>query len=144
MQSKRDSIEASLRSIGVRMTPARQAVVAALEVTEGPVAAQDLHPRLDPPVPLSSLYRSLSVLSESGVLASHHGSDGVVRFEFAEWLTGHHHHLICSSCGDIADVEVPVANEERLEKMAQEIASRAGFLSTGHSLEIEGTCRSCA
>lgn len=143
MKTKRQLVEDELKTAGVRLTPARLAVIQALEQVAGPVAAQELHPRLHPPVPLSSLYRSLAVLAQTGVITSHHGSDGVARYEFAEWLSGHHHHLVCTACGDVTDIEVAGANEANLEAMASQIALEAGFVSTGHSLDIVGTCRSC-
>ncbi len=140
----REQVAEHLESAGVRFTRARRQVVAALEASSGPLSAADLHDDLRKEVPISSLYRSLSVLTETGVLASHHGTDGIARFELAEWLTGHHHHVVCSECGSVSDVDLPVEHEKRLDEISNRIAELADFSFVSHSLDLVGTCRRCA
>ena len=79
----------------VRYTAGRRKVAAALLQAGGPRSASELHAELGDAVPVSSLYRSLAVMTEAGILARHPGRDGDARYELAEWLTGHHHHLVC-------------------------------------------------
>jgi Fe2+ or Zn2+ uptake regulation protein len=136
----REAIEQRLNSLGVRSTKARRSVLEVLEAAEGPITASELQTRVDPVIPLSSLYRTLGVLTESQLLANHHGVDGVTRFELAEWLTGHHHHVVCSHCGEVTDVDFLAEHEARLEHIAEEIASLNGFLATSHTLELVGIC----
>lgn len=124
----------------VRYTSGRRSVVASMARLNGPESASELHSRMD--VPLSSLYRSLTVLADSGVLQRHHDADGLARFELAEWLAGHHHHLVCIQCGGVEDFEAGPA-EAALEELAQAVAGEAGYEVTGHNLEIEGLCRDC-
>lgn len=143
MTNTLDTIGGRLETAGVRFTAARRSVVEALEMVDGPMSAQELHPRLDPPVPLSSLYRTLIVLAETDVVSSHHGPDGITRYELAEWLAGHHHHTVCSSCGDVTDVEVASHHEAKLERIVAEVAALIGFAADGHSLEVEGLCKQC-
>lgn len=107
----------------------------------GPESAAELHRRMD--VPLSSLYRSLTVLDEAGVLVKHHDADGLARFELAEWLSGHHHHLVCINCGAVEDVELSDRNEKELQRLASTMATGAGYELTGHNLEVEGVCEEC-
>lgn len=95
-------------------------------------------------VPLSSLYRTLSVLEEAGVVAHHLGAKGLTRYELAEWLTGHHHHLVCVDCGQVSDIEIPASQEESVRALVAQIASQASFTPSDHALEIEGTCAECA
>jgi Fur family transcriptional regulator, ferric uptake regulator len=71
-------------------------------------------------------------------------TDEFARYELAEDLTEHHHHLICSSCGDVADFTVPGAVEDELEAALAKVAKRAGFQARGHRLDLVGTCASCA
>ncbi len=137
------AIEERLRQSGVRFTQARRQVVEALHNAPGPLTAAGLHQELNGEVPLSSTYRTLAVLGEAGVLASHPGADGLVRFELAEWISGHHHHLRCRSCGEVSDVEVDAAHEARLEAIATEIATTAGFQEIGHALDLVGVCIRC-
>lgn len=131
-----------LHDHGSRYTATRKKVIAALHDAPGPLTPADLHHRVRN-VPLSSLYRNLSVLEDAGVVARSHDMGGVGLVELAEWLAGHHHHLICVQCGDITDVEVPDTTEARIDALAREIASRAGYGVHGHRIDIEGTCAGC-
>ena len=136
-------VEGQLRQHGIRYTSGRRAVVRVLAAAEGPRSAAELHSDLAPTVPLSSLYRSLTVLEEAGVLAPHHGTKGLTRYEIAEWLAGHHHHLVCTGCGSVEDIQIPEGHERRLRDLIADVASAAGFAPTDHSLEIEGNCPRC-
>lgn len=128
----------------VRYTRGRQRVVAALREVDGPRSAAELHEVLAPAVPLSSLYRSLSVMADAGVLAPHHSAKGVTRYELAEWLVGHHHHLVCVLCGAVDDVELPPELERTLESLVATAAASSRFAAAGHALEIDGLCAECA
>lgn len=136
-----EAVSRRLAEHDIRYTRGRQSVVTALVPLEGPESAADLHRRLN--VPMSSLYRSLTVLDEAGVLEKHHDADGLARFELAEWLTGHHHHLVCVDCGTVEDVQLDPRSEELLEGLARRVAEKAGYRQTGHNLEVEGLCRGC-
>lgn len=137
-------IEERLVAAGVRFTATRRAVIEELLRSGGPRSAAELDEGLRRSIPVSSLYRSLAVLEEAGVLIPHHGSRGVTRYEPAEWLSGHHHHLVCTECGGVEDVAVSRSDEGRLNGLVGAIAGRAGFQPGGHSLEIEGRCAECA
>ncbi|MEX1279246.1 MAG: Fur family transcriptional regulator [Acidimicrobiia bacterium] len=133
-----------LREHDVRYTRGRQTVVTALANADGPLSAAELHDELGDDVPLSSLYRTLTVLESAEVAVPHFGARGVTRYELAEWLAGHHHHLVCTDCGSVEDVDIPSGVEERVEVIVRAIADPAGFRPTGHELEISGLCRRCA
>jgi Fur family ferric uptake transcriptional regulator len=133
-----------LTAVGARFTAARRAVLEELLRSGGPRSAAEVHEDLRRSIPLSSLYRSLAVLEEAGVLIPHHGSRGVTRYEPAEWLSGHHHHLRCTDCGRVEDVAVSSSDERRMESLVGAIAGRAGFRPGAHTLEIEGLCDRCA
>lgn len=137
-------VEGRLRDRGVRYTRARRAVVSALTAGGGPRSAAEIHDDLNRDVPISSLYRSLAVLEDAGAIAPHHGTRGLTRYEIAEWLTGHHHHLVCIDCGRVEDIEIPDGHEDRLRVLIREVSDAASFAATDHSLEIEGRCNRCA
>lgn len=137
-----ESVRRRLAEHEVRYTNGRRAVVTTLVKLGGPESAAELHRRLRR-VPLSSLYRSLTVLDEAGVLVKHHDTDGLARFELAEWLTGHHHHVVCIDCGSVADVELSADAEAVLDRLAEEVGREAGYTVSGHNLEVEGVCGSC-
>lgn len=128
----------------VRYTTGRRAVVATLAGSAGPRSAAELHAEIGASVPLSSLYRSLTVLEEVGVVEPHFGAKGITRYELAEWLKGHHHHLICIDCGSVDDIELPKKLEKQVHGLVDQIGSIASFRPINHALEIEGLCRSCA
>ena len=127
----------------IRYTKGRRKILDALTGSDGPRSASDLYQDLSGVVPLSSLYRSLSVLNRAGVLSPHHGRGGVTRYELAEWLMGHHHHLVCETCGAIDDIELSESQEAILDQVAEAAANPLSFITTGHSLEITGQCGSC-
>jgi Fur family ferric uptake transcriptional regulator len=136
-------VEQRLTDHDVRYTRGRRAVVGALEAADGPRSAAELAPDL-PSVPLSSLYRTLAVLEEAEVVVPHLSTKGIARYELAEWLAGHHHHLVCVGCGRVEDVEVPERYEAQVHELVGELSSQASFSATNHALEIEGMCSDCA
>ena len=137
-------VEQHLRDHDIRFTKGRRAVVDVLSRASGPMSAAELNEELGPVVPLSSIYRTLSVLEDAGVVANHLGAKGLTRFELAEWLTGHHHHLVCIDCGSVSDIDIPSSKEQSVRDLVSEIASSASFSATDHALEIEGHCARCA
>lgn len=136
-----EAVRRHLAERHIRYTTGRQSVVTALVKVDGPESAAELHDRMR--VPLSSLYRNLTVLDEAGVLERHHDADGLARYELAEWLGGHHHHLVCIDCGTVEDVDLSDEAEAMLDELARRAALRSGYRATGHNLEIEGVCPSC-
>lgn len=143
MQHIEPSVEQRLTAEGIRLTGGRRRTIATLAAMGGPRTAAEIHSETGDAIPLSSLYRSLAVLTDAGILASRHGSDGVIRFELAEWFTGHHHHLICVECGATFDV-IPTPEQERaMTQLVEEMAADTDFAATGHRFEIEGLCSAC-
>jgi Fur family ferric uptake transcriptional regulator len=136
-------VESRLREREVRYTEGRRAVVSALRNSDGPRSAAELYEQLHDRVPLSSIYRSLSVLEAAGILTPHFGTKGLSRYEIAEWLAGHHHHLVCVECGAVEDIEIPSDHEDRLRQLIDDLAAASSFHATDHSLEIEGRCSRC-
>lgn len=132
-----------LDECGVRFTAGRRRVVRALQRANGPRSAGELFAALGGGVPLSSLYRTLTVLEDADVVTPHHGARGITRYELSEWLTGHHHHLVCSECGGVTDVRLEESSEETLSHLVGLVSGTSGFAPAGHTLEIEGVCASC-
>ena len=127
----------------VRYTSGRQIVVKALSEVDGPRSVAELSEIIGDSVPVSSLYRTLAVLEDAGVVAPHF-SKNLARYELAEWLAGHHHHLVCVECGTIDDITMPSALEERVEDIVTEIGSMTSFSANNHALEVEGKCARCS
>ena len=144
MSTLESEIEDRLQARDVRFTRGRKIVVSALAGAGGPLSAAELHDRIGNAVPLSSIYRSLAVLEDAEVLAPHHGTRGITRYELAESIRGHHHHLVCIDCGSVEDVDVNERHEQHVEHVVEAISSAASFLPLNHVLEIEGRCVRCA
>ena len=92
----------------------------------------------------SSLYRNLVVLENVGVVQRVFSTDDIARYELNEDILGHHHHLVCSKCGDIRDVRIPESLEANLDKTLLTIAKRSGFRLDQHRLDLIGRCGKCA
>ena len=135
-------VEQRLGAHGARFTRGRRMVFEAMAGADGPRTASEIH-RAVAAVPLSSLYRSLAVLVDAGVLAQHHGADETTRYELAEWLSEHHHHLVCTSCGSITDVTASDAQEAAVDELVAALADTGDFMVSGHRFEIEGRCSRC-
>ena len=135
-------IEAVLADRGLRYTRGRRAVIRILLAAAGPLSVAQIQKTLHGEEPLSSLYRSCAVLEKAGIL-SPHTARGLTRYELAEWLMGHHHHLICAECGNIDDFTLPAEMEQTFGTLIGRAAESQGFLATDHMLEISGVCRRC-
>lgn len=129
---------------GVRYTTGRQAVVKALSEVDGPRSATELADAIGNTVPLSSMYRTLSVLEDAGIVSPHYSVKNLARYELAEWLAGHHHHLVCIDCGTIDDIVIPRNLEDKVEDIVTEIGDISSFAPNNHALEVEGRCARCA
>lgn len=138
-----DLVESRLRAVGQRYTPKRRALVEALERAGNPVATPDL---ADPPhgLPQSSVYRNLAVLEQAGTVHRVVTGEEFARYELAEDLTEHHHHLVCRSCGTVEDVTVPTSFERQVARTVSDVAGRTGFSAASHRLDVFGICRNCA
>ncbi len=136
-------IAGRLDDLETRYTPGRRLAIEVLAGARGPLSTSELHARLEGSVPLSSLYRTVSVLDEAGVVTRSHDADGIATYELAEWLLGHHHHLVCVQCGAAEDIDLTPELEDRVREVAEAAGRAAGFEITGHSLDLEGRCSRC-
>ncbi|MBN2623530.1 MAG: transcriptional repressor [Acidimicrobiales bacterium] len=92
----------------------------------------------------SSLYRNLAVLEQAGAVRRLSSVDDVARYELAEELTGHHHHLVCHQCGRIDDVTFPGTIERALGQAAEAANEQRGYAVDSHRFELVGTCPDCS
>lgn len=136
-------VAARLAADGVRFTQGRALIITALARSHGPRGAADLQRELAGTVPISSLYRSLTVLANAGVVERSFDPSGAARFELGEWLLGHHHHLVCIECGRVEDVEIDNETERRIDRLVTDLTAASGLEPTGHRMDIEGVCGRC-
>jgi|SRR6056297_2614484 len=133
---------ARLRDDGQRYTSNRRALVEALDEAEHPLTIPELLARRTA-IPQSSAYRNLAVLERAGVVDRLVTTDEFARFELAEDLTEHHHHLICSGCGAVADVAADPRIEELIEQAVTKAATASGFRVDAHRVDLVGRCATC-
>lgn len=138
-----DDVAALLRSGAHRYSNGRRRVVAALSAASGPVTIPRLL-ELDTALAQSSAYRNLAILEEVGAVTRIVTHDDHARYELAEGLTDHHHHhLICTSCGDVADFELSAEVERSLQRAARSAGRKAEFRIDSHQLDLLGSCARC-
>ncbi len=131
-----------LRRMGRRYTAGQRAVVDVLEAAGHPVSISDIAVIL-PWLPRSSAYRHLAGLHAAGVVSRVAADGEFTRFELAEDLTGHHHHLHCLECGMVIDVTLPAGAEQDLAAAVGRAAGGEGFRARCHRLDITGACAAC-
>jgi Fur family ferric uptake transcriptional regulator len=132
-----------LGAIGQRYTSGRRLLVDALVRAGSPLPLPAILTR-HRALKQSSVYRNLAALEQAGVVRRVLTDEGFGRYELAEDLTGHHHHLVCSNCGAVEDVDFPPGFEATLEAQLGELADRTGFSAVSHRLDLIGLCRTCA
>ena len=91
----------------------------------------------------SSVYRNLGVLEEAGAVIRIATNDDYAHYELAEHILDHHHHLICSPCGEILDFHLSDSIERALDISLQQVADQFDFVVDSHRLDLIGTCTSC-
>ena len=102
--------------------------------------AQELHESMRSPgtkVGLATVYRSLQLMADAGEVDVIRNDNGEAFYRRCS--SHHHHHLICRSCGRAVEVSGPA-----VEEWADRIAAENDFIDVSHSLELFGTCKSCA
>ena len=132
-----------LRVAGMRYSRSRYAVVevmadAGRPLTLPEILAVDAGRRLAQ----SSAYRNLGELVDVGVARRVDAGDDRFRFELHESLTGHHHHLVCDSCGRVEDFQVPDEFEKQVAALV-EVANDGGFRVDAHRFDMLGRCAGC-
>lgn len=135
---------ARLATLDQRYTLGRRAIVDALFGAGRPLTVPEIletTPR--GALPQSSAYRNLTVLSDAAVVHRLPGTDEFARFELAEELSGHHHHLLCADCGTVADVPASPRLERALADAARMAGEETGFDVTGHRIDLLGRCAAC-
>ncbi|MDA8431016.1 MAG: transcriptional repressor [Geobacteraceae bacterium] len=127
-------------SKGLRSTRQRDIILDVFLSTHQHVSVEELYLKVkasNPGVGQATVYRTLKLFVEAGLAREVLLHDGQTRFEHV--MAGEHHdHLVCTGCNAIIEFE-----NETIEKLQDEIATRHGFKIRSHKLEIYGLCASC-
>jgi len=120
---------------GMRMTDQRRVVAKILSQSEDHPDVEELYHRsvkIDPHISLATVYRTVRLFEEAGVVERHDFGDGRSRYEEAG--DDHHDHLINIKTGEVIEFF-----DEEIEKMKEALARKLGYHLVGHKLELYGT-----
>ena len=127
-----------------KMTPQRQTVLQIFLDHPGEhLSAEDVHDILrekKAEIGLATVYRSLELLSDLGILQKMEFGDGCSRYEVnaTDPNRHHHHHLICTKCGKVEEFD-----EDLLDDLERHIEQKIGFHTRDHQVKFFGVCKEC-
>lgn len=132
-------VRARLQARGLRWTPQRRVVLEVLAAVDGHVTGAELVDgcrALDPATTPSTVYRTLDVLEELGLVSHSHGLEG--RQEFHVNQTEDHGHLLCAGCGGTWEL-----GREEVQPLLEGLRLSRGFEVAVDHLSVEGRCAAC-
>ena len=127
-------IEALCLKKGLRITEQRRVIARVLSEVDDHPDVESLHKRVatvDPRISIATVYRTVKLFEEAGILARHEFQGGRSRYETAP--EDHHDHLIDVDSGEVIEFHDP-----ELEELQQRIAARLGYTLVDHRLELYG------
>lgn len=137
-------VNEKLRSREYKLTSRREHILKVLlENTDKHLSAEEIYHLVKlkaPETGLATVYRTLELFSDLRIIHSMDFGDGRRRFEFGSGEEGdhRHHHLICTGCGKITEV-----NEDLLEELESKVNREYDFEVSDHQLKIFGLCKDC-
>ena len=129
-----------LRKNNYKLTPQRQAVLEVIAASRDHLTPLAIYERVRekyPAIGLVTIYRTLEILAELDLVCRLH-TEEKCRSYLLRRPTGHHHHMICQSCGMVIDF-----TRCGLEGLERRLSRETGFLIKGHLLEFTGQCQDC-
>ena len=129
-----DTIISRCEAKGLRLTAQRRTIAQVLEDAEDHPDVEELYTRasgLDPKISIATVYRTVKLFEEAGILEKHEFGDGRARYETAD--RDHHDHLIDMNSGEVIEFV-----DAEIEALQEKIAERLGYRLKGHRLELYG------
>jgi len=126
------TIIARCEASGLRLTDQRRTIAAVLEQADDHPDVEELYARasaVDPRISLATVYRTVKLFEEAGILEKHDFGDGRARYETAD--RDHHDHLIDLNSGEVIEFV-----DEEIEALQEKIAQKLGYELKGHRLEL--------
>ncbi len=128
-----------LSKLGYRLTPQRLMILKAVEEAADHISAEEIHDQVRasyPQMNISTVYRTLELIKELGLVTETDFGDGRVRYHCMG--KGHHHHLVCQECGAIIDLD-----ESVLSSLKDTLLREYRFIADLRHLAIFGCCLNC-
>ena len=129
-----NSIEDKCKKKGVRLTDQRKIIAEVMSESKDHPDVDELHKRVsevDKKISIATVYRTVKLFEESGILTKHEFKGGKARYE--ELNEGHHDHLIDVKTGEIIEFV-----DEEIEKLQKKVAEKHGYTLVDHKLELYG------
>ncbi len=129
-----DSIISRCEAQGLRLTDQRRTIARVLDESLDHPDVEELFARAvraDPRISIATVYRTVKLFEESGILEKHEFGDGRARYETAD--RDHHDHLIDLATGEVIEFVDP-----EIEALQERIAAKLGYRLKGHRLELYG------
>jgi len=130
----RDTITERCEAKGLRMTDQRRTIASVLESSDDHPDVEELYGRasgVDPRISIATVYRTVKLFEEAGIIEKLEFGDGRARYEDAE--RDHHDHLIDMNSGEVIEFVDP-----EIEALQEKIAEKLGYRLIGHRLELYG------
>lgn len=134
MPDQKSKLEVLCAEKGLKMTDQRRVIARVLSESSDHPDVESLHKRataVDPNISIATVYRTVRLFEEAGILAKHDFGDGRARYE--ETPKEHHDHLI-----DIQSGRVIEFHNDEIEELQRRIAEKSGYRLVGHRLELYG------
>lgn len=138
-----DALKEDLKKKGYKLTPQRRSIVDTIIDNEGQhLTAEEIYDKVKkscPEIGLATVYRTILLLEELGVISRLELNDGCSRYEILHSNETHrHHHLICNICHKVLEVQ-----DDLLEELEVDIQNRYRFKILDHSVKFYGICDEC-
>ncbi|MFO7295594.1 MAG: Fur family transcriptional regulator, partial [Clostridia bacterium] len=135
-----DRIKEILQEKGYKLTPQRRATLEVIMNNKGKhMSTEEIYFRVKkicPEIGLATVYRTMLLFEELGILYKHNFDDGKKRYELSTMNEDHHHHhLLCLSCGQVTEVE-----EDLLDALEEKIEEKHKFKIVNHNVKFFGYC----
>jgi Fur family ferric uptake transcriptional regulator len=131
------------------MTASREAILNVLSQSNGHLSAEDIYLQVHskkPSIGLTTVYRTLELLANIGMVAKFVFVDGRARFELLQGLKRqkYHHHLVCIGCSRVIECSEFMQEElTTIEKIQEQLSKKCNFFITNHLVQYCGLCSKC-
>lgn len=135
-----EKLQTALKLNNLKVTTDRLELLKILQENAKPTSIAELHTiasRRNPNLNLTTVYRNMETMEEVGLVQKFNFGENQFLYELRN-EQGHHHHLVCSNCKNIIDLEKTFR-----ESFLDQVERRHGFKVTSHNFEIFGLCSEC-
>ena len=135
-----DVLEEYISENNLKITKQRRSVLKIFLECNNHVSVEELYNivlKTEPKIGLATVYRTLALLTKSGLALEMDFGDGQKRYE-SSYKSVHHDHMLCTECGKILEFNHPL-----IEKYQEEVALQKNFKITSHKLDLFGLCQDC-